>query len=135
MPNTHVLGNGSGRHLESEPRQLGLDPSLIPQDVLRGHASDEQSELFADRAPPAISWRSRPPTPIAPPPLPMPANHRFGLHDEQRLAPAPEPATNQDPEPSIDVRQPWPRVLTLKDGELLAKANVLRDQGGSGRKQ
>src|SRR5262245_31655345 len=84
---------------------------------------------------PAISWRSRPPTPIGPPPLPMPANHRFGLHDEQRLAPAPEPATNQDPEPSIDVRQPWPRVPTLKDEEQLAKAKVLRDQGGSRPKE
>jgi hypothetical protein len=115
----HVLGNGSGRDLESQLRQLGLDPPLTLQDILRGHAPDQQSELAPDWLPIAIGRRTRPPTPIGPPSLPMPAKHRFRPHDEQRPAPAPEPAISQDPEPPISVRQPWLRVPT--DEELLAE--------------
>ena len=37
----HVLGDGSGRKFEPEPRQFGLDPSLSPQLVLSGHTADE----------------------------------------------------------------------------------------------
>src|SRR6185369_8512092 len=95
MPNAHVLGNGSRRDRKSQPRQLRLDSPLTPQDVLRGHAAYKQSEFVAYRAPPTIKWRTRPPTPIRLPSLPMPGQDRFGLHDEQRLTPVPEPATSQ----------------------------------------
>jgi hypothetical protein len=37
----HVLGDGSGGHFEPEPRQFGLDPSLSPRSIFRGHASDQ----------------------------------------------------------------------------------------------
>jgi hypothetical protein len=57
MPNAHVLGNGSRRDRESQPRQLRLDSPLTPQDVLRGHAANKQSEFVAYGAPPTMSWR------------------------------------------------------------------------------
>jgi hypothetical protein len=61
----------------------------------------------------------------------MPAQHRFGPRDEQCPAPTREPATSQDPEQPIGVPQPGPGAPTLIDEELLAKAKILRNQGGS----
>ena len=37
----HVLGDGPGRHGESEPRELCLDTPLSPQAILDGHAPDQ----------------------------------------------------------------------------------------------
>ena len=39
----------------------------------------------------------------------------------------PEPAS-YDPEKFVDDSQPWPRLLALKDGELLAKGEVFEHQ-------
>jgi len=46
----------------------------------------------------------------------------LGLNDEQRLTPVPEPATSQDPEATICVRQPRSRVPSLENDQLLAQA-------------
>jgi hypothetical protein len=40
---------------------------------------------------------------------------------------SPEPASH-DPEEFVDGSQPWPRLLALKDGELLAKGEVFEHQ-------
>ena len=40
---------------------------------------------------------------------------------------SPEPAS-YDPEEFVDGSQPWPRLLALKDGELLAKGEVFEHQ-------
>ena len=40
---------------------------------------------------------------------------------------SPEPAS-YDPEEFVDGSQPWPRLLALKDGELLAKGEVFEQQ-------
>ena len=40
---------------------------------------------------------------------------------------SPEPAS-YDPEESVHGSQPWPRLLALKDGELLAKGEVFEHQ-------
>jgi hypothetical protein len=40
-----VLGDGPGRDSKSQPGEFGLQSPLTPQGVLRGHASDERSEL------------------------------------------------------------------------------------------
>ena len=40
---------------------------------------------------------------------------------------SPEPASH-DPEEFVDGSQPWPRLLALKDGELLAKGEIFEHQ-------
>ena len=40
---------------------------------------------------------------------------------------SPEPAS-YDPEEFVDGSQPWPRLLALKDGELLAKGEIFEHQ-------
>ena len=41
----HVLGDGASRDSKSQPGEFGLQSPLTSKGVLRGHASDERSEL------------------------------------------------------------------------------------------
>jgi len=45
---THVLGHGSGRHLEPQPCQLSLYSLLAPKTVFHGHSSDEHLKLLGN---------------------------------------------------------------------------------------
>jgi hypothetical protein len=47
---------------------------------------------------------------------------------------SPEPAS-YDPEEFVDGSQSWPRLLALKDGELLAKGEVFEHQTAARPKQ
>ena len=47
---------------------------------------------------------------------------------------SPEPAS-YDPEEFVGGSQPWPRLLALKDGELLAKGEVFEHQTAARPKQ
>ena len=47
---------------------------------------------------------------------------------------SPEPAS-YDPEEFVDDSQPWPRLLALKDGELLAKGEIFEHQTAARPKQ
>src|ERR1039457_4047288 len=58
----------------------------------------------------------------------MPARNGVRWDDKECLFPvSPEPAS-YDPEEFVDGSQPWPRLLALKDGELLTKGEVFEHQ-------
>jgi hypothetical protein len=44
----HVLGHGSGGHLEPQPCQLSLYSLLAPKAVFHGHSSDEHLKLLGN---------------------------------------------------------------------------------------
>jgi hypothetical protein len=68
------------------------------------------------------------PRPVAPEPLPVPADHGLWPHHLQRIPPAlPEPRQD-DPEDPVHRRQPGPRLACLSHGELLPKRKVLQRQ-------
>jgi hypothetical protein len=58
----------------------------------------------------------------------VPAQHRFGLYDEERGLPAAEPATRQNPETSVRVLKARTRLAALKDYQLLPEAKIVCDQ-------
>src|SRR6202040_4270119 len=87
---------GMSGSLSAPDYRNGRAPDVRPPGIFQGHTSDEQSDLARERAPAAVSRRSRPPTPIGFPALAVSTQHRCGPHDEQRPAPATEPATGQD---------------------------------------
>jgi hypothetical protein len=108
----HVLGDGPGRHGESEPRELCLDTPLSPQAILDGHAPDQgpQGPLQGRPTTPP-SWPGPPPPKGRPSPA-MPAEHGVRLDDEERVAPCGEPPTDENPEPAVAVTEPWRHVPT-----------------------
>src|SRR2546425_1739523 len=68
------------------------------------------------------------PRPVAPEPLPVPADYRLWPHHLQGTPPTlPEPGQH-DPEDPVQSRQPWPRLARLPHRELLPKREVLQRQ-------
>ena len=66
--------------------------------------------------------------PIGLPSAPVPAKDGCRRDEQKRLAPAREPARHQNPEQAITIGQKWPRLFTLQDQKLLAKAHILSNQ-------
>jgi hypothetical protein len=62
----------------------------------------------------------------------MPAEHGVRLDDEERVAPFGKPSTDENPEPAVAVAQPRARRPALQHKQLLAQAEILRDQDRSG---
>src|SRR5215831_6203580 len=66
--------------------------------------------------------------PIRAPTLSVPAQHRFGLYNEERGLPAAEPATRQNPETTVHILKARPWLAALQDYQLLAEAKIVCDQ-------
>jgi hypothetical protein len=99
-----------------------VDTRRAPQGIVRAHLPDEHPELAAGLRPPFA--RSRPPAPIDPEPLTMPAHYGLQVHDSDRLSdPRPE-AKGQSEYEAIGPRQ-------SDDGEQDFQARVQRAISGS----
>ena len=92
----HVLGDGPGRHRESQPRELCLDTPLSPQAILDGHAPDQGPQGPRQGRPTAPPSLPGPPPPIGRPSPAMPAEHGVRLDDEQEVAPCEEPIDRRE---------------------------------------
>src|SRR5262249_9048520 len=87
------------RPLAQGDTQLGefaADALGTPEPILAGHAPEERDRVRRDARRPAA--RSRAPVPEEPEALAVPAEERLGLDDQQRLAPRPNAAREQDQE-------------------------------------
>jgi hypothetical protein len=58
----------------------------------------------------------------------VPAQHRFGLYNEEKGLPAAEPATRQNPETSVRILKARMRLAALQDYQLLPEAKIVCDQ-------
>src|SRR5881296_2989615 len=97
-----------------------------PERIGAAHPPNQISELRPDHGPTASA--STLPRPVAPEPLPVPADHGLWPHHPQRIPPAlPEPRQH-NPEDPVHRRQPRPRLARLPHGELLPKREVLQRQ-------
>src|SRR5262245_11107159 len=96
---------------------------------LRGSRS---SSAQSDRTSALITGptRSAPtlPRPVASKSLPMPPDHRLRPHYVQRMPPVRPDPGEEDPEQSVHLCQPRPRLAGLPHGELLRKRKVLERQ-------
>jgi hypothetical protein len=58
----------------------------------------------------------------------MPANHRLGANDVERLAPPCPTPREPDPEGAIQQPEPWSLRPAAEQGELLSERHVLKRQ-------
>src|SRR3989454_2732568 len=122
----HVLRHRRLRDRQAQLQQLPVNPRRTPERIGAAEPPNQVSELRPDRGPTASALTL--PRPVAPEPLPVPADHGLGPHHLQRIPPAlPEPRQH-DPEDPVHSRQPWPRLARLPHGELLPKREVLQHQ-------
>jgi hypothetical protein len=57
---------------------------------------------------------------------PMPANHRLRCDDDQSFFPSGPELMGNDPEQFVEQIEPWPRMSTFQNGELLPKREILQ---------
>src|SRR5260370_18636515 len=122
----HELRNRRLRYRQAQLQELAVNPRRTPERIGAADPPNEISELRPDRGPTASA--STLPRPVAPEPLPVPADHGLWPHHLQRLPPAlPEPRQH-NPEDPVPRRDPGPRLAPLPHGELLPKREVLQRQ-------
>src|SRR3989454_621231 len=122
----HVLRYRRLRYRQAQLQQLAMDPRRTPKRIGAADPPNQASDLRLDRGPTVST--STLPRPVAPEPMPVPADHVFWPHHLQRIPPAlPEPRQHE-PEHPVHNRQPGPRLARLPHGELLPKREVLQRQ-------
>ena len=68
------------------------------------------------------------PPPVPSKTLPMPADHSFGLDDDQCFSPLGPQTFQQNPQDTIMGSPLWSGLLGLEHAELLAKSQVLKGE-------
>jgi hypothetical protein len=85
--------------------------------VLLCQSSDQNANLLGDLRSSA-EW-SRSPAPIETEAGAVPADHGFGIHQDQDIRPAGPTLAECRPEESVPGVQPWPRSFPFEHGDLL----------------
>ena len=106
---------------ESQLLELGLDPSRTPR-VLAGEAMNELANLTRNGRPPGPLIRDRPP--VAPKALTVPADHGFGLNDDETGLPSGPESKKGNPEVAVKRGKPRARLLVDVGRELLSKRQL-----------
>ena len=116
--------DGRKADFDAELREFGVDLSRTPR-VLERQAPDELSHFLRDARPAGSPPGAEPP--VEAKALPVPAYDRLGLDDDQHLPPARPELAQQDPESTIQGREPGAPSGLAEDGELLAERKL--DEG------
>jgi hypothetical protein len=64
----------------------------------------------------------------------MPANHRIGLHDDQRSFPVGQQFSQENPDSPVTILQAWAFLLATEDLELMPQRDILQNQRSAGLK-
>ena len=112
-----VTGHGPFRDEEAELPKFPVDLGRAPIRVLLRQTPDQDTNLIGDLRPAAA--RSRAPTPIEAKTGAVPADDRFGLHNNQRIFPPGPDAAKSGPEEPVESIQMGTRPFPLEHGDLL----------------
>src|SRR2546425_10450487 len=95
------------RYCQAQLQQLAVNPRRTPERIGVAHPPNQISELRPDRRPTASA--STLPRPVAPEPLPVPADHGLWPHHPQRITHAITEPRQHHPEDPVHSPEPWPR--------------------------
>jgi hypothetical protein len=115
----HVLRHRRLRYGEAELQQFAVDSWCAPERIGAADPPNQISQLRTNRGPTRPS--ATVPRPVASKSLPVPADHRLRPHQLQRLPPTRPQPRQQNPEDSVHLPQPRPRLARRPHGELLPK--------------
>src|SRR5258708_7210221 len=127
----HESGNGALRDVKTELEQLAVNAWRALERIRQRHGAHEIRKLRAD------PWSTHSPATGLPGPesaeaLPVPANHRLGANEVERLSP-PSPLVGE-PHPEEAIEAPELRSLrsAAEQGKLLPERQVLEREIGAG---
>jgi len=113
-PKRHCPRHRGFCDLEAELEQLAVNTRRSPGRVLAGHSTDERPDIRIDR------WTSASvsalPGPVEPKALAMPADHGFGLHEDQGVVPVWPQTVERDPECAVRLGQLGAFGFSLQNG-------------------
>ncbi len=110
-----------------EFEQLSMNSRGSPQGIGTTHVSDELLNRDIDGGTTRF-LHSTFPGPITPEALPMPADDRLWLHNEESLGPVTPESGQHDPEHPISGCEVWSFGRMVQDRELLPKGEVFEDK-------
>ena len=125
-----VLRDGARADLVAELRQFGGDDLLTPGGVPASHPPNELAEICIDGG--TARWTVGAPAPDEAPGRTVPADDGLGFHEQYNVQETVEAAGQRPDEPAIEPAQTRAFDLAADDDELLAKEQVLGDQGCPG---
>ena len=135
-PLRHVTAHGPRRHPEAQPhKQFRRDAPLAPGRVLLRHSGDQTAE-FQREGWPALPAGSLPPDQAKG--LPVPADQRGGLYDEERVSPGKDPGQQNQHQagrigcaPGFDFPLPVKCQLFPQEQILCCQCRAGPDPGGT----
>jgi len=122
----HMALDRALAHPDSELPQLPANPLRAPQPVFGRQAPDGRDRLRRHLR--ALRRGGQLDAPDQPEALPVPAQQRVRLHDEERGAPPARQARQEDEAEAVRRGEHRPLDLASEDRELLAEEGVLGDQ-------
>jgi hypothetical protein len=125
------LGDGARGDLVAELGQFGGDDLLTPGRILAPHPPDEFAEICINGVTARRTVGAR--APEEAPSGPVPADEGLWFHEQHDVHEAVEAAGQGTDEPAIESAQSRAFDLAADDDKLLAKEQVLGDQGCAGR--
>ena len=110
--------NGAFGDLEAEFQKLTVNSRSAPGVILVHHPPDESSNLGIDLWPAKALW-TRSKAPEQPKASPMPGDNGFWFDNDKDISPCrPKPA-EQNPKYPILHLQPWARIFSIENAQLL----------------
>ena len=106
----HHSGDGSLRHVEAEHEKFAVNARRTPGRIFGSHPTDHGTDL-GRRTRASDATATRLPSPVLPEPLTVPAHHRVGPDDAQRLLPPRPEATERD----APMRRSQPRMNPIRE--------------------
>ena len=124
-PPAHVLGNGCLSDIDPEFEQLTMDSWCTPQRVCEAYLPDEVPDFQRHLRPPCP--RPGLPAPEPTKSTPVPADHRLGFNDRQRLQYTRRQSIQPNKEEPVSVADDQPfGSLPTQHIELMAKSDNFR---------
>ena len=129
MAGRHQVGDCSLGDLDSQLKQLAMNPWCSPEWVGVRHLKNKVTDLGADRRL-AGTFTSGLESPEQLETLSVPPNDSYGFDDDQWLLPVVPETTKHDPEKTVFCSNLKPFFRPFQDGQLLAERKVFQSQIG-----
>jgi hypothetical protein len=124
----HPAGDRSLRDIKTEHEELAMDTRSTPRRVFGEHLEDQISNLLRNSSPPCRFLNPGDPTPVETETCPMPANHGLWRDHDHSLFPGGPKTSGNEPEQLVEPLEPWPRMSTFQNDELLSEGKILEDE-------
>ena len=122
----HPTRDRSLGQINAEHEEFPMYPRRSPAWVLGDHSEDQIPNLLRNTFPPCWLSDPRDQAPVETKACPMPPNYCLWRDHDQCLSPAGQDLTGNDPEQFVDQIEPWPRMSTFQNGELLPQRKILQ---------